>query len=640
MTAEKRPESGGARQKSRAEQALERFHEEGSLSGYDAKNLLRLWPYVRPHRAYLFGSVALLLCASALALLRPLVMRSGLDGIGKEPDAMMRAGLLLTGLVVLEQAVAFPQMYLMQAGGARAMNDLRLAVFRFLHTRSLAFFDRTPVGRLVTRVTNDVDAIGEMFASGALNAIGDLVRLAVIVAVLLSLNWQMSLIAFVSVPPILLMVNWTRRRIREAFREVRTKTARMNAYVNEQVNGMALVQAYAREDAGARDFDVINRAYRDANNRSIVLDATMDASIEMVSSLCIASVLWAAGVQSASEHVTFGTLFAFVAYIEMFFLPIRDLSARYTLVQSAMTGAERVFELFDNEEEDAPPRATAPEASTSLAAADAPALELDEVSFGYKPGILALRDVTLRVARGEKVALVGATGAGKSTVASLLLRLYEVQSGTVRAFGRDVRDYGRDELRARFAVVPQDVFLFPGSVASNIAAGDVTPDLERVRRALERVGALDLFERREGGLAAKVNERGSNFSAGERQLIAFARALYKDPDVLVLDEATANIDSDTEARLQRAVEKILEGRTSLVIAHRLSTIRAADRILVFHKGRLVEEGRHEELLAKDGIYARLHALQFAKEVEESRSVRPPAAIADEPVAETERPASG
>lgn len=616
------------KEKSRGEAALARFHEEGRLSGYDSKNLLRLWPYVRPHRAYLMGSVALLLLASSFALLRPLIMRAGLDGIGKEPGAITRAGLLLTAVIVIEQAIAFPQMYLMQAGGAKAMANLRLAVFRFLHTRSLAFFDRTPVGRLVTRVTNDVDAIGEMFASGALNAIGDLVRLGVIVGVLLWMDWRMSLIAFVSVPPILLVVNWTRRRIREAFREVRTKTARMNAYVNEQVNGMALVQAYAREDAGAKEFDQINSAYRDANNRSIVLDATMDASIEMISSLCIASVLWAAGVQSASEHVTFGTLFAFVAYIEMFFLPIRDLSARYTLLQSAMTGAERVFELFDNEDEDAPGRAG--EASRVGAAnADqqedptSPALELEDVSFGYKPGVLALRDVTLRIARGEKVALVGATGAGKSTVASLFLRLYEVESGIVRAFGRDVRDVPRDELRSRFAVVPQDVFLFPGTVASNIAAGDVTPDMARVRLALERVGALDIFERREGGLDAKVGERGANFSAGERQLVAFARALYKDPDVLVLDEATASIDSDTEARLQHAVEEILVGRTSLVIAHRLSTIRAADRIVVFHKGRVVEEGRHEALLAKGGVYARLHALQFAKE-EEARSVRPEA----------------
>ncbi|NUO47259.1 MAG: ABC transporter ATP-binding protein [Polyangiaceae bacterium] len=624
MSAAPKPKNG---EKSRGEAALARFHEEGGLTSYDSKNLLRLWPYIRPHRAYLLGSVALLLLASGFALARPLIMRSGLDGIGKEPGAITRAGLLLTAVIIIEQGIAFPQMYLMQAGGAKAMNDLRLAVFRFLHTRSLAFFDRTPVGRLVTRVTNDVDAIGEMFASGALNAIGDLVRLAVIVGVLLWMNWKMSLIAFVLVPPILLVVNWTRRRIREAFREVRTKTARMNAYVNEQVNGMALVQAYAREDAGAKEFDVINSAYRDANNRSIVLDATMDASIEMISSLCIASVLWAAGVQSASEHVTFGTLFAFVAYIEMFFLPIRDLSARYTLVQSAMTGAERVFELFDNQDEDAPPRTSSSVVpKTSTADETGPALELDGVSFGYKPGVLALRDVTLQIARGEKVALVGATGAGKSTVASLFLRLYEVEEGTVRAFGRDVRDYPRDELRTRFAVVPQDVFLFPGTVATNIAAGDVKPDMPRVKQALERVGALDIFERREGGLDAKVGERGSNFSAGERQLIAFARALYKDPDVLVLDEATASIDSDTESRLQHAVEEILVGRTSLVIAHRLSTIRAADRIVVFHKGRVVEEGRHEALLAKGGVYARLHALQFAKEAE-ARSARP-AAIAE------------
>ncbi len=613
-------------EKSRGEAALARFHEEGGLTAYDSKNLLRLWPYIRPHRAYLLGSVALLLLASGFALARPLIMRAGLDGIGKEPGAITRAGLLLTAVIIIEQGIAFPQMYLMQAGGAKAMADLRLAVFRFLHTRSLGFFDRTPVGRLVTRVTNDVDAIGEMFASGALNAIGDLLRLAVIVGVLLWMNWEMSLIAFVSVPPILLVVNWTRRRIREAFREVRTKTARMNAYVNEQVNGMALVQAYAREDAGAKEFDSINSAYRDANNRSIVLDATMDASIEMISSLCIASVLWAAGVQSASEHVTFGTLFAFVAYIEMFFLPIRDLSARYTLVQSAMTGAERVFELFDNADEDAPARASSVVPATGAEDETTPALELDGVSFGYKPGVLALREVTLRIARGEKVALVGATGAGKSTVASLFLRLYEVEEGTVRAFGRDVRDYPRDDLRSRFAVVPQDVFLFPGTVATNVAAGDVKPDILRVKQALERIGALDIFERRDGGLDAKVGERGSNFSAGERQLIAFARALYKDPHVLVLDEATASIDSDTEARLQRAVEEILVGRTSLIIAHRLSTIRAADRIVVFHKGRVVEEGRHEALLAKGGVYARLHALQFAKE-EEARSVRPPA-IAD------------
>ncbi|MFO0550856.1 MAG: ABC transporter ATP-binding protein [Polyangiaceae bacterium] len=600
--------------KTRADAALARFHEEGQLSTYDVKTLLRLWPYVRPHKKLLFGSIALLLAGSALALVRPLVMRAGLDAIGSGSPAFTRMGLLLVGMIVAEQAISFPQMYLMQLAGARSMSDLRRAVFKFLHTRSLSYFDRTPVGRLVTRVTNDVDAIGEMFASGALNAIGDLLRLVVIVVVLLSLDYQMSLIAFAALPPVLLGVNYTRKRIREAFREIRAKTARMNAYLNEQVTGMSVVQAFVREAESAREFDDINDAYRRANNQSIVWDATMDATIELISSLCIASVLWAAGVHQASDRVTFGTLFAFVVYIEMFFVPIRDLSARYTLVQSAMTGAERVFELFDNKDEDAPKREnTAPPLDRQAIDTVTTALELDHVTFGYKPNSIALRDVSVQITRGERVALVGATGAGKSTVASLFLRLYEVSTGVVRVFGRDVRDWDRADLRSHFAVVPQDVFLFPGTVAENIAAGATTPDMARVRSALERIDALDLFERREGGLDAKVRERGSNFSAGERQLIAFARALYKDPDILVLDEATANVDSETESRLQHAVEGVMRGRTALVIAHRLSTIRAADRIIVFHKGRVVESGTHDELIAGDGVYAKLHALQFARE---------------------------
>jgi ATP-binding cassette subfamily B protein len=390
--------------------------------------------------------------------------------------------------------------------------------------------------------------------------------------------------------------------------------------LNEQVSGMAIVQAYAREEPAAAEFDEINAAYRAANNRSIVYDASLDATIELVSSVCIASVLWYAGVRVGAD-VSFGTLFAFVAYIDMFFLPIRDLSARYTLLQSAMAGAERVFELLDNQDEDAPsPKRTTRQLTPPPT--DAPAFELEHVDFEYKPGAPVLHDVSLKAAAGEKIALVGATGAGKTTIASLLLRLYDVHRGTVRVGGVDVQEQDRDALRRRFAVVPQDVFLFPGSVASNIAAGDAVEDRTRVVRALQRIDALELFERREGGLDALVVERGANFSAGERQLIAFARALYRDPPIVVLDEATANVDSDTEARLQHAFIAATAGRTALIIAHRLSTIRFVDRIVVFHKGRVVEEGTHEALVLRGGVYAKLHRLQLARERTSSMETAP------------------
>ena len=612
-------------QKTRTADALDRFHEEGKLQAvYDARMLVRLAPFVRPHARFLLLSLVLLVVNAGLAMVKPLIIRDAFDAMDLPSGqaVLNRAGLMLLGVLALEQSIAFPQMYFMQIAGARAMADLRLHVFRFLHTRKLGYFDRTPVGRLVSRVTNDIDAIGEMFASGALNAVGDLIRLVAIVSIMISLDFQMSLIAFAAIPPVAIGVNWTRRRIRDAFREVRSKTARMNSYLNEQVSGMAVVQAYAREKSSAAEFDDINSAYRAANNRSIVLDSAMDAAIEMVSSLCVASILWYAGFHAYSDKITFGTLFAFVQYIEMFFLPIRDLSARYTLLQSAMAGAERVFELLDNKDEDAATRPSSTSAAVSGEPAapvdpDAPAFALEAVSFEYKPGTPILTDVSIEAKQGEKIALVGATGAGKSTIASLLLRLYDVSVGSVKVFGKDVRDLDRSKLRSQFAVVPQDVFLFPGTVASNIAAGSPEPDRDRVVRALMRIGALDMFERREGGLDAPVLERGANFSAGERQLIAFARALYRDPPILVLDEATANVDSDTEARLQRALDGAIKGRTALVIAHRLSTIRRVDRIVVFHKGRVVEQGTHEALLAAEGVYSRLHRLQFAREAVQS-----------------------
>ncbi|MBN9162893.1 MAG: ABC transporter ATP-binding protein [Myxococcales bacterium] len=612
---------------------LRDFHEEERLGrAYDSHLLKRLWPFMRPHARFLYASMVMILLAAGLNLIRPLVMGRVVEGAqAEEPGGLMKHGITLALVVVGMQVLTFVQMYTMQIAGARSMADLRAHLFEFMQRLELRYYDRTPVGRLVTRATNDVDAVGELFASGVLNAIGDLVALVGIIVMMVALDLRMSLISFASLPLVAVMVWFVRSRARQAFRDIRVKTARLNAFLNEQVSGMPVVQAYARESVMAAEFDEINVEYRDANKRSIFYEAILDAAIEMVGTLCIASVLWWAGFRRiADASITFPLVVTFTQYIKQFFEPVSLLAQRYTILQSAMSGAERIFKLLDEPALEAP-------AVPTLPAANVPADEaiaLEDVTFSYKPGVPVLKDVTLHVKRGEKVALVGATGAGKTTVTSLLLRLYDFEKGTVRVLGKDVCAYDRRELRELFSVVPQDVFLFAGTVASNIAMSDDVPDLGRVERALQRIGALDVFLKRPGGLEARVDDRGANFSAGERQLLAFARALYRDAPLLVLDEATASIDSDTETRLQGALEAVVEGRTSLVIAHRLSTIRAVDRIVVFSKGRIVETGSHDELLAKDGVYARLYRFQFAVEqMETITTAQPPRASAPAGAAE-------
>jgi ATP-binding cassette subfamily B protein len=596
----------------------------------DWQHTKRLWPYVRPHARMLWISLALLPAVSLLVTARPRIMKWALDEGALKGNVSVidiAAGSYLL-VVATEYLLRFAQMYAMQLAGARAMGDLRKHVFAFLQRTRLSYYDGQPVGRIVTRVTNDVDALNELFASGALNAIGDLVSLVLIVAMMLSLEWRLASIALLGLPPLALAANWIRRRARDAFREIRGRTARLNAYLGEQVNGVAVTQAYGRERAVQAEFDLENDAFRDANYRSILFDALLDALVEGFSILSAALILWFAGFRGAAlgvSLITFGTFVAFLQYLEQFFIPIRDLAARYTLLQSAMAGAERVFKLLDTPEiEDAPEAAkagleVAEPGDASLA------IELSDVRFSYKKGSPALRGVDLHAKKGERVAIVGATGAGKSTIASLVLRLYERDGGVIRVEGKDVRAWEPQALRRRFAVVPQDVLLFAGTIASNVALGEETPDRARVEEALRRVDALDLFLRRPGGLDAKVGDRGGGLSTGERQLVAFARALYRDPPMLILDEATASIDSDTERRLQSALHAVIEGRTSLVIAHRLSTIREADRVVVMHQGRVAEVGTHEELLSKGGIYARLYRLQFAREARGSAA--PDAAVA-------------
>lgn len=599
-----------------SEAKLRAFHEEDAVGNvYDSRLVARLWPFVKPHAQFLWLSIGLLFVLAGLKLAYPRIMGDVIRQVDlRDMGAFRRDAVLLTLVILSIQLVTFVQVYAMQVAGARAMADLRDRIFVFLQGMSLRFFDRTPVGRLVTRVTNDVDAVAELFAQGVLNAAGDLLTLAGIVVAMLLLDWQLAVIAFAALPVVALVVNAVRKRSREAFRDIRTKTARLNAFLNEQVSGVAVVQAYAREAAVAAEFDEINDAYRDANKRSIYYEAILDAAIEMVATLCVGSVLFYVGIRRHSGGETFALVVTFSGYIKQFFEPISILSQRYTVLQSAMTGAERIFQLLDEKDRE---EAVAI-AECAPDGAEDEGLALDHVVFEYKEGAPVLKDVTIRAKRGEKIALVGATGSGKTTIGSLLLRLYEVKAGVVRVAGRDVRRYGRQELREKFAVVPQDVFLFSGTLLSNVAMSDEKADRDRARRAFERIGALELFARRADAgeadfLDARVDERGGNFSAGERQLIAFARALYRDAPFLLLDEATASVDSATEARLQVALDAVLEGRTAVVIAHRLSTIKAVDRIVVLHKGKLVEQGTHEELLAKDGVYAKLYRLQLARE---------------------------
>jgi ATP-binding cassette, subfamily B, multidrug efflux pump len=591
----------------RASRMLGAFDEEQVLgNGHDLGLIWRLGEFIRPYRGWLWVALVAIVLTAGLSLGRPLLMRWIVDAgaMAKNPTRLREGGLALFAVILLEQALAFVQVYLTQLVGARALADLRQRLFVFLHGLRLGFFDHQPVGRLVTRLTGDVDAVQELFASGALAALGDLVRLVGIVSLMLALDLKLALVALGTVPAVAWLVQVMRRRLRDSFRDVRGKTARLNAELSEQVSGLGVIQAFGREEAAARDFDRTNLAYCRATIRSIRYDAIQDAALESAAAICLAALVIAAGYVPAS----FGTLVAFSAYLVQFFEPISMLSQRYTLLQSALAGLERVFGVLEIRGED--DAHLVPEASSAVVSEAA--CEFRAVDFAYRPGVPVLVGTSFVVGRGQTTALVGLSGSGKSTIGALLERLYEADRGSILVDGRDVRSWEREPLRRRFAVVAQDPTLFPGTVAANVAAGKEL-DPGRVREILKQVGLLDLIEARPGGIEAPVEEGGKNFSLGERQLIACARALYRGGDLLILDEATASVDSDTEARLARALSVLSTGRTALVIAHRASTVRRADRILVLHHGRIVQEGTHQELMDRRGLYRELYELQLAQD---------------------------
>ncbi len=593
------------------------FHEEAALGdGYDSALLRRLVPFLRPHGWLLAVALLMMPLTVGVGLMQPYLLGRAIDAaiVSRSEAALLQVVVLYLIVIGVELVGRFTQTVLMQLAGQRTMAGLRRVVFGHIQRLPVRYFDKQPVGRVVTRVTNDIDSLSEFFSSGAVTAVADIITLVGIVSFMLVIDWQLSLITFTALPPLAILVSVFRRYARSAYRDIRARIAQLNAYLNEQVNGVAVVQAYSRQARCAAEFEQINEGYRDANHRSIRYDALLYSVVESVATASVALILWYAStkaelVDPVTSAAYVGTVVTFYEYIQRFFIPIRDLSTKYTIIQSSLASAERIFMLLDEEAGDGVPL---PNAQPDTEDAAPPAVRFEHVTFGYRPGVPVLKDISLQVGRGETVALVGATGSGKTTTISLLLRLYEYENGRIEIDGTDVRALERRDLRRRFAVVPQDVFLFSGTILENLCLGEEA-DEERALDVLERVGARTLVEGREGGLLSQVDERGQNFSAGERQLLVFARALYRDPDILILDEATANVDSETEAQLQEAVLKLLAGRTSIVVAHRLSTIRHADRILVFHHGEIVEDGDHDSLLSQGGIYAKLHRLHFEEE---------------------------
>jgi ATP-binding cassette, subfamily B, multidrug efflux pump len=606
-------------------------HEEEALGkAFEPRLFRRLFALARPYRAYAAGSLAVLLLESLAQLSAPLLTAAAIDlllskektgagGAAQGVDRFFRAfGVDLSAghgmewiaaLSILMAVLAFVFMMVMvwwtSTMGQSVMFDLRTRIFGHLQRADVAVFDRTPVGRLMTRLTTDVDALNELFTSGFVALLGDIAVLAGIVAILFALNPALAAVTFAILVPMLWVTNWFRKGARDTYRDVRVKIARVNAFLQEHLSGIGVVQLFGRERVATKAFSDVNDAHRRANIESIFYYSVFYPALDLLSAIGMASIVWYGGWQVVRGRMTVGAVVAFLQYSKRFYRPLMDLSEKYNILQAAMASSERIFQLLD-----AAPTVTAPPDPVVPAGPLHGEVAFEDVRFSYRSGDEILKGVSFRVEPGQTVALVGATGAGKSTILNLLQRFYDVTSGRVLVDGVDVRRYDPVRLREHFGIVLQDTFLFTGTIAENVSFFDDGMPRARIEEACREVGLGPLLARIPGGLDAKLTERGGGLSVGEKQLVSFARALARDPRILVLDEATSSVDPETEKTIERAVGRVLAGRTSIVVAHRLSTIVRADRILVLSHGELKEAGTHEELLERGGLYARLYALQL------------------------------
>ncbi|MGC1872720.1 MAG: ABC transporter ATP-binding protein [Acidobacteriaceae bacterium] len=605
---------------------------------YDSRLMRRLLVYLKPYRLQVGISLVAILFTAFADVLGPYLTKVAVDlymtpsqanhsiwtrHLSHNPmTGITQIAGIYFGSLVFIYVLAFIQTYLMQWTGQKVMYDLRSQIFRHIQRMHVAFFDRNPTGRLVTRVTYDVDALNEMFTSGVVSIFEDVLVLAGIVFVMLRMNWWLALLAFSVLPLIMIATQVFRKFVRESYRRIRTAIARINSYLQEHVSGMSVVQLFNREERAFQDFEKVNRQHMKAFKDAIMAYALYYPVVEILSSIAVAIIIWVGGGGVLRGVVTLGVLVAFIQYSQRFFRPIQDLSDKYNILQAAMAASERIFKLLDT-----PPEIVSP--ANPLVGDGSGQIEFRNVWFTYqrlddamrerlrtsstpeKEDVeWVLRDVSFTVDPGETAAIVGHTGAGKTTLSSLMMRFYDVQRGAILVEGVDVRDWDVQELRRRFAVVLQDPVLFTGTVTSNIRLGTEHITEEEIESAADQVNVGDYIRSLPGGFQEPVREGGSTLSTGQKQLINFARALAHNPRILILDEATSSVDTDTEMRVRSALTRLVTGRTSVIVAHRLSTIQTANRILVMHKGQLREIGTHQELLAQRGLYWKLYRLQY------------------------------
>ena len=577
----------------------------------DSDLLRRLYQFIRPYRWYVLLGIALTLSAAFMGTVRPKLTQIAVDEYIRNKDfqGLLWIVLLLVGALVGEFLLLVANTYLTRWFGQGTLFNLRNAVFQKIQSLHVQFFDKNPIGRLITRTTSDIEALSDLLSDGVVNIIGDMFRIFFILYFMFSMSWELSLVA-ISVLHILFYATFVfKAKVRVSFLNVRDQISRLNSFVQEHINGMAIVQLFSKEEREREKFKDINAAHRDAYIETIFYFAIFWPLVEIIASLAMALVIWYGGGRALMGQVTFGILLAFVQYVRDFFRPIQGLSEKFNTLQSALASSERIFNVLDTENE-----ITDPDKPEHIGKVNGE-IEFKNVWFGYNKEETVLREVSFKAKPGKTIAFVGATGAGKSTIINLLLRYYDIDEGAIKIDGKDIRDLTLQELRSNFALVLQDNALFSGSIMENITLGNPKISKEEVIATSREIGADTFINKLPNGYSYKLNERGKSISMGQRQLICFIRAMVYDPNILILDEATSSIDSETEETVNKAFKKLMEGRTSIVIAHRLSTIQGADKILVMHKGEIRERGTHEQLVEKEeGIYRKLYELQYKDEL--------------------------